>query len=120
MRARTIGLVATGLFVVLALVGIGLRTQAQRQDVVAQKPAVAEQAEVVTVGVPDMDCAGCEVGVKIAAGKVDGVRDVKTSSDTRTADVTFDPSKTNAEAIASAITRDTGFKVEVPKAGKKT
>ena len=67
-----------------------------------------------------MDCAGCEVGIKIAAGKVDGVKDVKTNLETRTADVTFDPSKTNAEAIASAITKNTGFKVNVPKSGKKT
>ena len=120
MRARTIGLVATGLFVVLALAGIGLRTQAQKQDVAAQAPVVAEQAAVVTVSVPEMDCAGCEVGIKIAAGKVDGVKDVKTNLETRTADVTFDPSKTNAEAIATAITKGTGFKTEVQKAGKTT
>lgn len=120
MRARTVGLVATGLFVVLALVGISFRTLAQKQDVAAQAPVVAEQAAVVTVSVPDMDCAGCEVGVKIAASKVDGVKEVKTDSDARTAVVSFDPSKTNAEAIASAITKGTGFKTEVPKSGKTT
>jgi len=120
MRARTIGLVATGLFVVLALVGIGLRSQAQKQDVVAQTPVVAEQAAVVTVSVPDMDCAGCEVGVKIAASKVDGVKEVKTDSETRTAVVTFDPSKTDAKAIATAITKATGFATEVPTTGKTT
>jgi mercuric ion binding protein len=110
---------ATGSFVLLTLVGIGLRTQAQRQEV-AQAPVVAEQAAVVTVNVPEMDCAGCEVGVKIAASKTNGVKKVKTDSDARTAVVSFDPSKTNAEAIASAITKGTGFKTEVPKSGKTT
>ena len=65
-----------------------------------------------------MDCAGCEVGVRIAAGKVDGVQGVKTDSDTRTAEVTFDPSKTTAQAIASAITKGTGFDTEVPHTDK--
>ena len=75
--------------------------------------------EVVTLNVPDMFCAGCEVGVKIAANKIDGVKEVKTDSDKRTADVTFDPSKTTAQAIASAITKGTGFKTEVANSGKK-
>ncbi len=65
-----------------------------------------------------MDCAGCEVGVKIAAGKVDGVKGVNTDSDKRTVEVTFDPSKTNAQAIANAIAKGTGFETEVPPAAK--
>lgn len=110
---RTIGVV-TAVFVV-TLAGAGLLTTTLAQN---QKPESSTQ--VVTLKVPDMDCGGCEIGVKIAASKVDGVKDVKTSSDTRTADVRFDPSKTNAEAIANAITKATGFKTEVPQRGKKT
>lgn len=116
----TIGLVATVLVVTLAIAGVALRTQAQKQEADGQAQIIAQQAQVVTLSLPEMDCAGCEVGVKIAANRVDGVTDVKTDSDTRTADVTFDPSKTNAEAIASAITQGTGFKTEVPKSRKKT
>lgn len=110
---RTIGVVTTA--VVIALAGAGLLTTTHAQK---QKPEGS--AQVVTLKVPEMDCAGCEVGIKIAANKVDGVKNVKTSSDTRTADVTFDPAKTNPEAIATAITKATGFKVEVLKTGKKT
>ena len=109
---RTIGVV-TAVFVV-ALAGVGLLTTTH-----AQKEQPQASTQLVTLKVPDMDCGGCEVGVKVAASKTDGVRDVKTSLATRTADVTFDPSKTNAEAIANAITRRTGFTVEVPKSGNK-
>lgn len=117
---RTIGLVATALVVTLAIAGVALRTQAHKQEADGQAHRVAHRAQIVTLSLPEMDCPGCEVGVKIAANRVDGVTDVKTDSETRTAEVTFDPSKTNAEAIASAITKGTGFKTAVPKSGKKT
>jgi copper chaperone CopZ len=81
-----------------------------REEVGGPAQVVSPQARVVTLNVPEMDCAGCEVGVRVAAGKVDGVTEVKTSSDTRTAEVSFDALKTNAEAIGNAITRGTGFK----------
>ena len=114
MKMRTIG-VAAAVFV-MALASTGLLTTTYAQNQQPQKP---NSTRLVTLKVPDMDCAGCEVGIKIAAGKVNGVKDVKTNSETRTAAVTFDPSKTNPEAIASAITKSTGFKVEVPKTAKK-
>lgn len=117
---RTISLVAAGLVVTLVIAGVALRTQAQKQDASEQAPAVTQELQVVTLNVPEMDCAGCEVGIKIAAGKVDGVTEVKTSSDTRTAEVTFDTSKTSVEAITNAITQGTGFKTEVLKSAKKT
>lgn len=114
---RTV-LVGTALIVTLVIAGVALRTQAQKQNANGPAQIVAPQAQVVTLNVPEMDCSGCEVGIKIAASKVDGVQNVKTDLETRTADVTFDPSKTNAEAIASAITKGTGFKTEVPTSGK--
>lgn len=109
---RTLGVV-TAVFVV-ALAGAALLTTTHAQN---QKPDSGTQA--VTLKVPDMFCGGCELAVKMAANKVAGVKDVKTDSDKRTAEVTYDPSKTNADAIASAITKNSGFKVEVPKAPKK-
>lgn len=118
---RTIGLVAAALVVTLAIAGgVALRTQAQKQDTDGQAPVVAAQAQVVTLNVPEMDCAGCAVGVKLVVGKIDGVRDVKVDLEGRTAEVAFDPSKTNPQAIADAITRGTGFMTEVPKSAKKT
>lgn len=108
---RTIGVV-TAVFVV-AVAGVGLLTTTR-----AHKQQPQGSTQVVTLKVPDMDCGGCEMGVKLAANKADGVKDVKTSLDTRTADVTFDPSTTNAEAIAKAITEHSGFRAEATNAGR--
>jgi len=109
---RAIGVVTAVFVVALAGAGLLITTHAQNR-----KPESGMQ--VVTLKVPDMFCGGCEVGVKVAANKVDGVKNVKTDSDKRMAEVTFDPTKTAPEAIARAITKNAGLKVEVPKAAKQ-
>jgi len=53
--------------------------------------------------------------VTIAAKKIDGVKDATVSFEKKTADIRYDPTKTNPEAIAKAITAKTGFKASVPK-----
>lgn len=103
---RTDRLTATILAVLLGIAGLPLTAYAQQ----------APRMRTVTLQVPDMFCGGCEVAVRIAARKVDGVTDVRTSSEKRTADVTYDTSRTTAAAIASAITKNSGFKVQIPKA----
>lgn len=114
---KTIGLIAAAVVITVAIVAVRSRTpERNEREVGAQVIAVSSQ--MVTLKVPKMDCAGCEVGVRIAASKVEGVKDVKTDSDKRTAEVTFDPSKTTAQAIASAITKETGFDTEVPQTDK--
>jgi mercuric ion binding protein len=106
---RVVHLVMTASILVLAI--------SVPASVRAQKPAA--QTKVATLRVPDMFCGGCEVAVKRAAKKVDGVTEVTTNSDKRIADVTYDPAKTNAEAIAAAITKNSGFKAQAPKGGGK-
>lgn len=117
---RTVSLVAAGVVVTLVIAGVALRTQAPKQDANSEARVVTAQAQVVTLNVPEMDCAGCAVGVKLVAGKIDGVQDVKVDLEARTAEVAFDPSKTNPQAIADAITRGTGFMTEVPKSATTT
>ena len=116
---RAISLIAVAVAVTATIAVVRSRIEGHKQDNAAQAQVAIHQLEVVTLSVPDMFCAGCEVGVKIAANKIDGVKEVKTDSDKRTADVTFDPSKTTAQAIASAITKGTGFKTDVANSGKK-
>ena len=92
---------------------------------VAAHPAPAHaqrnesKARTVTLNVPDMFCGGCEVAVKMAAKKIDGVQAIVTNSDKRTAQVKYDASKTTPEAIAAAITNGSGFKTETPKSTQK-
>ena len=115
---KTIGLMAAALVITVAIVAVRSRTPDRNQEHEVGAQVVAVNSETVTLKVPKMDCAGCEVGVRISASKVDGVKDVKTDSDTRTAEVTFDPLKTTAQAIASAITKATGFETEVHRTDK--
>ncbi len=115
---KTIGLIALAVVITVAVVAVRSRTPERSQAREVGAPVAAVSSLMVTLKVPKMDCAGCEVGVRIAASKVDGVKDVKTDSDKRTAEVTFDPAKTTVQAIASAITKGTGFDTEVPRTDK--
>lgn len=54
-----------------------------------------------------------------AAKTVDGVKDCKADFKKGTAEITFLPSKTNADAIAKVIADKTGYKVTVPKVPKR-
>lgn len=84
----------------------------------AQKAEGIPQTKICTLKVAGMVCAGCEVAVKMAAKKVDGVTDAKASHETGTAEITYDPAKTNPEAIAKAITEHSGYEAEATNAGR--
>lgn len=114
MRAVVLSVAAVAVTVTIISVVV---TRGQQKDVVATQ-ATATRTEVATLTIPEMFCPGCEVGVKIAANKIDGVKEVRTDSDKRTAEVIFDPTKTTPQAVASAITKGTGFKTEVARQGK--
>lgn len=53
-----------------------------------------------------------------AAKSVDGVKECKADFKKGTAEITFWPSKTNADAVAKVIADKTGYKVTVPKKPK--
>ncbi len=85
------------------------------------QPATAQQTEtlkVCTLKVSGMTCDGCAAAVKRVAKKVDGVTDADVSYEKGRAVVTFDPAKTNPDAIAKAVTKKSGFKTEVTKPEK--
>lgn len=84
----------------------------------AQKAEETPQTKICTLNVTGMICAGCEAAVKMAAKKVDGVIDATASHEKSTAEITYDPTKTNPEAIAKAITEHSGFTAEATNAGR--
>ena len=61
--------------------------------------------------VTGMTCGGCEVNVKSAIGKLDGVQSVSASYKEEKVVVSFDPTKTSKEEIEKSIAL-TGYKVE--------
>jgi len=67
--------------------------------------------------VEGMTCSSCNTAVKLAAEKVNGVRQARASQGEKRAWVHYDPAKTNPEAIATAIT-SAGYKATpLPAAG---
>jgi copper chaperone CopZ len=104
---------AVGL-VLVTLVGVGL---APRVTALAQDQA--QKSAHCTLQVAKMTCAGCAAAVKMAAKKIDGVKDANVSYEKGTADISYDPTKTNPEAIATAITEKSGFPASVPKKSGK-
>ena len=92
--------------IAVAIAMCALATIPATGDQNKEKPA----AQVCTLKVSGMTCAGCEASVRMAARSVDGVTDVKASYAKGNAEVTFDPSKTTPAAIAAVITKKSGFK----------
>jgi copper chaperone CopZ len=92
------------LMTILGFVGFG-------SAAVAQKERAA--GDVCTLKIEGMACGACAARVEKEALKIDGVKAAKVSQPKGTAEVAFDASKTNPEAIAKSITDKTGFKAEV-------
>lgn len=67
-------------------------------------PVEAAQTQTVTLAVENMACRICPITVRRALEKVPGVHEAKVDFDTKTATVTFDPEKTNVEALIQATT----------------
>ncbi len=73
----------------------------------AVSPVLAAEAaatKTVTLAVENMSCAACPITVRKSLEKVPGVAKAKVDFDTKTATVTFDPAKTNVEALTRATT----------------
>jgi len=74
----------------------------------AAASSAALAAQTVTLSVPDMSCSTCPIQVKQALSRVPGVSAASASLEKKEAVVTYDESKTSAEALMKA-TADIGF-----------
>ena len=66
--------------------------------------------ETITLKVGGMSCGGCVASVTRALKATPGVTDAVVRLDARDAMITFDPAKTNAGVLRSAI-EDAGYDV---------
>lgn len=64
--------------------------------------------KTVTLSVPGMTCAACPITVKKALTKVEGVEKVEVTFEKKQAVVTYDDTKTNAQALTKA-TENAGY-----------
>ena len=97
--------------VVFSVFGLGLSA--------AQKDDGAQGKKVCSLKVSGMFCGACAKTVEKAAKKIAGVTSAKVSQPKGVAEITYDPAKTNPDAIAKVITEKTPFKAEAPKAEKE-
>ncbi len=77
-----------------------------------QKPSIesveAPSVKTVSFRVEGMTCGGCEASVESVLKSVDGVREADVDLATKTANVRFDPTKTNPHSLAEAV-KKAGF-----------
>ena len=62
------------------------------------------ELQTVTLSVENMTCSMCPITVRKSLEKVPGVVDVRADYETRTATVTYDPSKSDIQALTEATT----------------
>ena len=68
----------------------------------------AVSSKTVVLDVPGMTCKFCPITIRKALKKVPGVISAKAEYKNKTATVTFDPSKTNVDALTKA-TANAGY-----------
>ena len=86
-------------------------TEQKNESKTLEVSATDKAVEIHTSG---MTCTGCENTIKSKVKKVEGVKDVMADFKSNTVKASFDPAKTNPEAIKEAIT-SAGYKVESVK-----
>lgn len=79
--------------------------------------AFAAEPRTVTLGVEHMTCAACPITVRKALSHVAGVSASTVDMKSHTATVTFDPTRTSAEALATAVSQ-AGFPAKVLPNGR--
>jgi copper chaperone CopZ len=65
------------------------------------------------ISVDGLSCVACEIPVRHALRKIDGVKTIYVSAATKTATVEYEPAKTNPDQLAAAI-NSTGYRASLP------
>lgn len=91
---------------VILLSALGPATCGGNTD--GSKSEVPANTESVVLSVPDMSCPACPLRVKAGLSRAEGVISVRATLETKTAEVVYDPAKTDVNRLIEAV-RDTGF-----------
>ena len=92
---------------------LGLSSAAGAQSTTKQP------SQTSTLKVSRMACGACAASVEGVLKRVDGVSAAAVSQPKGTAEITFDPAKTNAQALVKAINEKTAFKAELMSSHQK-
>ncbi len=67
----------------------------------------------IVFSVEGLSCVTCEIPVRHALRRIDGVKSAHVSAATKTATVEYEPAKTNPEKLVAAI-NSTGYRAALP------
>lgn len=67
----------------------------------------------VVISVEGLSCVACEIPVRHALRRTDGVKSVNVNAATKTATVEYEPARTNPEQLVAAI-NSTGYRASLP------
>ena len=98
--------------IVLAFTGFNLQSYLFAGSPPAAPIANANLQRVV-ISVDGLSCLACEIPVRHALRKIDGVKAIYVSAATKTATVEYEPTKTNPDELVSAI-NSTGYRASLP------
>jgi mercuric ion binding protein len=101
----------------ILLLMLSLLTELYSMQVVQAETLVQAQNsnQSVTLDMQNMTCPMCKFTIKKALQGVDGVQTVNVDYNSKTANVSFDPQKTNIEALIKATT-NAGYPATIPQA----
>jgi mercuric ion binding protein len=101
----------------ILLLMLSLLTELYSMQVVQAETLVQAQNsnQSVTLDMQNMTCPMCKFTIKKALQGVDGLQTVNVDYNSKTANVSFDPQKTNIEALIKATT-NAGYPATIPQA----
>lgn len=112
---KTIHSIATILVFALFIVSCGKKddpkTTGENKSAGEQNQQVLASDKSIEIHTSGMTCVGCENTIKGKVKKIDGVKEVNADHKTNVVKASYDPGKTNPDAIKEAIT-SAGYKVE--------
>lgn len=77
-----------------------------------------EQTKTCIYDVSGMTCASCELTLRVAVNKLDGISEIKASTGKKSATVVFNPKKITSEKIAEKI-NSVGYQAKLNKCQKQ-
>jgi mercuric ion transport protein len=113
-RAGAVSLLITTVLVLgFAAVNISRYVFASAPVAAQTQTQLANGLDRVVLSVEGLSCLACEIPVRHALRRIDGVKSVRVNAASKTAMVDYEPTKTNPEQLVSAI-NSTGYRATLP------
>ena len=111
-RSATLTLLITTLLV-LGFTGLNISRYVFGRLPSAASNELSNGLSRTVISVEGLSCLACEIPVRHALRKIDGVKAIQVSAATKTATVEYERAKTNPEQLVAAI-NSTGYRASLP------